>query len=79
MCSPFTRLRQRHACRPGASARPILPLPPLPAEIICTGSRSPLSYRGVEELMLERGIIASYESVWCWRLKFGPNYTADIR
>ena len=54
-----------------------------PAEIIahCVRlySRFPLSYRGVEELMLERGVIVSYESIRRWCLKFGPIYVAGIR
>jgi putative transposase len=54
-----------------------------PAEIIahCVRLyyRFPLSYRGVEELMFERGVIVSYESIRRWCLKFGPIYAAEIR
>ena len=54
-----------------------------PAEVIahCVRLyyRFPLSYRGVEELMLERGIVVSYESIRRWCLKFGPIYAAEIR
>ena len=54
-----------------------------PAEIIAhcvrLSYRFPLSYRGVEELMLERGVIVSYESIRRWCLKFGPIYAAGIR
>jgi transposase-like protein len=31
-----------------------------------------LSYRDVEELLAERGLAISYETVRCWVLKFGP-------
>jgi transposase-like protein len=31
-----------------------------------------LSYRDVEELLAERGLDISYESVRSWVLKFGP-------
>ena len=33
-----------------------------------------LSFRDVEDLLAERGIIVSYETIrqWCW--KFGPDY-----
>jgi transposase-like protein len=31
-----------------------------------------LSYRDVEELLAERGLDISYETVRCWVLKFGP-------
>ena len=33
--------------------------------------RFSLSFREVEELMLERGIVVSYESIRRWCLKFG--------
>jgi transposase-like protein len=32
----------------------------------------PLSYRDVEELLAERGLDVSYETVRRWVLKFGP-------
>ena len=31
-----------------------------------------LRYRDVEELLAERGLDISYETVRCWVLKFGP-------
>ncbi|MFD9045062.1 IS6 family transposase, partial [Streptomyces bottropensis] len=34
--------------------------------------RFPLSFREVEELMLERGIVVSYETGRRWCAKFGP-------
>ena len=36
--------------------------------------RFPLSFREVEELMLERGVIVSYETIHRWCLKFGHAY-----
>jgi putative transposase len=45
--------------------------------------RFPLSFREVEELMLARGVIVSYETIrqtirqWC--AKFGPAYAAGPR
>ena len=41
--------------------------------------RFPLSYRDVEELLAERGIEVSYESVRRWVAKFGPHYAAELR
>jgi len=41
--------------------------------------RFPLSLRLVEEMLLERGIVVSYESIRRWGLKFGPNYTRRLR
>src|SRR6202521_4923564 len=41
--------------------------------------RFALSYRDVEEMMAERGLKVSYESVREWCLKFGGAYTKRIR
>jgi putative transposase len=41
--------------------------------------RFPLSFREVEELMLERGVIVSYETVRRWCLKFGQQYANSLR
>ncbi|SOF02073.1 Transposase (or an inactivated derivative) [Streptomyces sp. OV198] len=41
--------------------------------------RFPLSYREVEELMLQRGLIVSYETVRRWCGKFGQAYADGLR
>ena len=41
--------------------------------------RFPLSLRNVEDLLFERGIDISYETVRYWWNKFGPLFAADIR
>jgi putative transposase len=41
--------------------------------------RFPLSLRLVEEMLLERGIVVSYETVRRWALKFGPEYARRLR
>jgi putative transposase len=41
--------------------------------------RFPLSYREVEELMLERGVLVSYETVRRWSVKFGQAYANGLR
>ena len=41
--------------------------------------RFPLSLRLVEEMLLERGILVSYETVRRWALKFGPAYARRLR
>src|SRR5919107_1367562 len=41
--------------------------------------RFPLSLRLVEEILLERGIAVSYETVRRWALKFGPAYARRLR
>ncbi|WP_406723513.1 IS6 family transposase [Streptomyces sp. GD-15H] len=41
--------------------------------------RFPLSCREVEELLLERGIVVSYETVRAWCAALGPAYAAQVR
>jgi len=41
--------------------------------------RFSLSYRDVEELLAERGIIVTYETVRQWCLKFGQQYANQLR
>ncbi|MFF9691075.1 IS6 family transposase [Streptomyces sp. NPDC014623] len=41
--------------------------------------RFPLSFREVEELMLERGVLVSYETVRRWCAKFGLAYAGALR
>ncbi|KPI13571.1 hypothetical protein OK006_11004 [Actinobacteria bacterium OK006] len=41
--------------------------------------RFPLSFREVEELMLGRGIVVSYETVRRWCAKFGQQYASALR
>ncbi|MFI2041078.1 IS6 family transposase [Streptomyces bottropensis] len=56
---------------------------PVPVEVIsyCVWlyHRFPLSFREVEELMLERGIVLSYETVRRWCAKFGQRYAGSLR
>ena len=39
--------------------------------------RFPLSFREVEELMLERGVVVSHETVRRWCAKFGQAYAGE--
>src|SRR3954464_12571556 len=41
--------------------------------------RFTLSYRDVEELLAERGIETSYETVRRWVVKFGPAFARNLR
>jgi putative transposase len=41
--------------------------------------RFPLSLRLVEEMLLERGVVVSYETVRRWAIKFGPEYARRIK
>src|ERR687897_1450608 len=54
-----------------------------PAEIIRHTTwlylRFTLSYRDVEELLAERGIETSYETVRRWVVKFGPAFARNLR
>ncbi len=38
-----------------------------------------LSFRDVEDLLAERGIIVSYEAIRLWCLKFGPKYARTLK
>ncbi len=38
-----------------------------------------LSFRDVEDLLAERGVIVSYEAIRYWCAKFGPCYAAKLR
>ena len=54
-----------------------------PAEIIQRAVwlcfRFPLSYRDVEDLLAERGVDVSYETIRRWSLKFGQAYARKLR
>jgi putative transposase len=54
-----------------------------PAEIIshCVWlyHRLPLSFREVQEMMLQRGIIVSHETIRQWCLRFGQPYANALR
>src|SRR6202008_2007260 len=41
--------------------------------------RFTLSYRDVEDLLIERGLDVSYETVRSWVLKFGPGIARGLR
>ncbi|WP_426038877.1 IS6 family transposase [Brevundimonas sp. DC300-4] len=41
--------------------------------------RFSLSFRDVEELMAQRGIDVSYETIRCWTIKFGPMIARRLR
>ncbi len=47
-----------------------------PADVICHAVwlyfRFSLSFRDVEELLAQRGIEVSYETIRCWTIKIGP-------
>lgn len=41
--------------------------------------RCPLSLRLVEDMLWERGIVVSYETIRCWTQTFGPDYAGRVR
>jgi putative transposase len=53
--------------------------PALIAHTVWLYYRFPLSLRLVEEMLLERGIVVSYETIRCWAKKFGPDYAHRLR
>ncbi len=40
--------------------------------------RFTLSLREVEEMLVQRGIAVSYETIRCWTIKFGPKIAANL-
>lgn len=54
-----------------------------PPEIISTAvwlyHRFFLSFRDVEDLLVQRGVIVSYESIRRWCLKFGPKFQKNLK
>jgi putative transposase len=40
--------------------------------------RFALSLRDVEELLVVRGVVVSYETIRSWCAKFGPDYAAQL-
>src|SRR4051795_12622458 len=53
--------------------------PPIIQHAVWLYLRFTLSYRDVEELLAERGLDISYETVRCWVLKFGPVIARRLR
>ncbi len=53
--------------------------PPIIQHAIWLYFKFPLSYRDVEDLLAQRGIEVSYETVRRWVLKFGPIYAGRLR
>src|SRR3954447_6611598 len=53
--------------------------PPIIQHAIWLYLRFTLSYRDVEELLAERGLEVSYETVRRWVLKFGPGIARNLR
>ena len=41
--------------------------------------RFSVSFRDVEDMMAERGIEVSYETIRCWTIKFGPQFARALR
>ena len=53
--------------------------PQIIAHVVWLYHRFSLSLREVEEMLLERGIVVSYETIRRWGLKFGPDYVRQLR
>ena len=63
--------------------KPQLPTSPFPSEIISHAvwlcHRFCLSFREDEELLAERGITVTHETVRQWCQKFGPDYARKLK
>ena len=53
--------------------------PEIIAHCVWLYHRFPLSFREVEELMLQRGVVVSYETIRAWCAKFGQVYANQLR
>ena len=53
--------------------------PEIIAHCVWLYHRFPLSFREVEELMLQRGVVVSYETIRLWCAKFGQAYANQLR
>ncbi|MET3616339.1 transposase-like protein [Rhizobium aquaticum] len=53
--------------------------PQIIAHAVWLHFRFPLSLRMVEEMLSERGIFVSYETIWRWGRKFGQAYVKQLR
>ena len=53
--------------------------PQIIAHCVWLYHRFPLSFREVEELMLTRGVVVSYETIRQWCAKFGQVYANRLR
>src|SRR5438132_5465181 len=66
-----------------SQSKPLYPRRRFPGEIIshCVWLyfRFCLSYRDVEEIMAERGVVVTYETIRDWSQKFGATYAGRLR
>ena len=53
--------------------------PEIIAHAVWLYHRFSLSFREVEELLAERGVVVSYEAVRLWCLKFGQTFAKKLR
>ena len=53
--------------------------PDIHARAVWLDHRFTLSLRDIEDLLAERGITVSYETIRQWRATFGPHYAREIR
>ncbi|WP_245424196.1 IS6 family transposase [Methylovirgula sp. 4M-Z18] len=53
--------------------------PQIIAHAVWLHFRFPLSLRLAEEMLLERGVVVSYETIRRWAMKFGPDYARRAR
>ena len=53
--------------------------PEIISDAVWVYHRFSLSFRDVEDLLAERGVIVPYESIRRWCLKFGPQYRRGLK
>jgi putative transposase len=63
----------------GSSCRGFRFPPEIISHCVWLYHRFPLSFRDVQELMLERGVDVSYETIRAWCDRFGQEYANQLR
>lgn len=72
-------MSRRSGAKPTSPFRGFHPSPEVIRLVVMMYIRFPLSLRNVEDLLFERGINISHETVRHWWSRFGPMFAGDIR
>jgi putative transposase len=70
---------RRYKAKPDSPFKRFNSSPEIIRLVVMLYVRFPLSLRNVEDLLFERGVDISYETVRFWWNRFGPLFAADIR
>ena len=71
--------QDRRSLTAAGSSNKGLRFPPIISHCVWLYHRFPLSFRDVQELMLERGVDVSYQTIRAGCDRFGPQYANQLR